>query len=218
MGSHPVKIVRIDSVTEHPNGDFLELSHVGGWQIVTQKDTYEAGHTAIFIPIDSLLTTTLEEYLFPPDAKIKLSNHRIRSIKIRQALSQGMLINPRDDGLLALFPALSKIKVGDDVTEVLGVTKYEPPEPSYQQFGNTRREGKRTLKNNPLFSKYTDIENWKHYTELFNSEEEVYITEKVHGTSARYGLYERNPRRLLGWVQKFLMKTWLDEENRILLW
>ena len=177
MSSHPVKVVRIDSIEEHPNADRLELAHVAGWQVVVQKGRYQPGMLAVFVPLDSILPTKLEEHLFPPDAKIKLEKSRVRSIKIRKALSQGMLIWPED--VTALYPELAKAKEDDDVADILGVTKYEPPLPHYQRFGGPRQKG--TRKNHPLFSKYTDIENWKHYPKLFVDDEDVYITEKVHG-------------------------------------
>lgn len=41
------------------------------------------------------------------------------------------------------------------------------------------------LPQNPLFQKYTDIENYKNYPSVFALGEQVAVTEKLHGTSAR---------------------------------
>jgi RNA ligase (TIGR02306 family) len=39
----------------------------------------------------------------------------------------------------------------------------------------------------PEFKKYTDIENWRNYPDVFTEEDEVIITEKIHGTNFRAG-------------------------------
>jgi len=87
--------------------------------------------------------------------------------------------------LEALYPGITKLTVGADVTEKLGVIKYEPPESSVP--GQMRTNGQQA-KRNPHFHKYTDIENFKNYNHLFQAGDAVYITEKLHGTSARYGM------------------------------
>ena len=134
MSSHPVQIVTIGEIMEHPNADRLEIAKVGdtAWQTIVGKGSYQKGDQAIYIPIDSLLDSILEDHLFPSDSKIKLSKSRVRSIKIRSALSQGMLVGI-DDELTTLFPSLANKQLGDDVGDVIGVTKYEPPAPAYQQ-------------------------------------------------------------------------------------
>lgn len=187
MSTHRVDVVTIDEILPHPNADRLELARVKGWNIVVGKNHFKSGELAIYIPVDSILPESLEEKLFPPDAKIKLHNHRIRSIKIRGAMSQGMLITPAEIGVTAgLFP-------GDDLADVLGITKYEPPVPGFQQPGNGKnRWGRRGYQPNPNFEKYTHIENIKNYPNVFNDGEIVYISEKMHGTAARYGYVPRN--------------------------
>lgn len=201
-----MQVVQLDSVGEHPNADRLELVQIGGWQVVVQKGAYVAGQEVVYVPIDSVLSQPLEGFLFPPDSKITLSRSRVRSIKIRQALSQGMVVDHRDASLQALFPALAKARPGDDVAGVLGVTKHEPPEPGYQRGYGVR---KGSWKNHPLFVKYTDIEAWKHYPQLFGEDELISVTEKLHGTSARYGRYPRNTNHRLGFLTRLLVRLGL---------
>lgn len=202
MSTHRVEVVKIDAVNVHPNADRLELATVAGWQVVIGKNNFKTGDLAVYIPVDSVLPETLEMRLFPPDAKIKLNKHRIRSIKIRGQMSQGMLIPLQDaiDELTAtgkLDPSgYDVFELGQDLAETLGVVKYEPPEPEFGGGKGTR--AKRASKNqiNPNFRKYTDIENIKWYTNVFQEGELVYISEKLHGTSARYGWV---PRHYSGW-------------------
>jgi RNA ligase (TIGR02306 family) len=203
MSTLKVEILKIDAVNPHPNADRLELAQVRGWNIVVGKANFRAGDVAIYFPVDSVLPFTLESQLFPPDAKIKLSKSRIRSIKIRGAISQGMLVKPAELGL-------ADVPAGTDVTEQLGVTKYEPPEPEYQANPKLGKKTGGTAQINPHFEKYTDIENVKNYPATFRDGEGVYISEKLHGTSARYGYVPRAYRenwlgKLTQWSHKLLI-------------
>ncbi len=201
MSTHRVEITTLETISDHPNADRLDIALVGDtdWQVVIGKGNFERGDTCIYIPIDSLLPEDLETHLFPPDSKITLDKHRVRSIKIRGAMSQGMVINPRD--LFGLFPGLQDYSIGDDVADFLGVTKYEPPTSAFQGQSTKHRQAR---KGNPDFLKYTDIENYKYYPRIFEDDEEVYITEKIHGTSVRYALLPTAVNSFWRRIKKFL--------------
>ncbi len=194
MSSLKVEVVKIDSILPHPNADRLEIAQIAGWTCVVQKGMHKAGDAVIYIPVDSVLPATVESYLFPPDSKVTLDKHRIKTIKLRGAISQGLIISLDDyDYLIAHDPrpnsyhsiVSSRLVYGDDVAIELGITKYEPPEKA--QPAALRGNMVSPKKGNPLFHKYTDIENFKHYNTLFEDGELVYVTEKLHGTAARYG-------------------------------
>lgn len=194
MSELKVGVVKILSVDEHPNADRLELITIKGWQCVGQKGVYKVDDLVVYFPIDSILPEELENIIFGEDSKIKLENHRIRTIKLRGAISQGMVCP------LKLF-GLEGSKEGLDLTAKLGVTKYEPPVKGSPQSTNI---GKATKKQtNPNFRKYTDIENFKNYPDIFTSEDIVYVTEKVHGSNTRAGWVERGN---LKWYHKILYK------------
>ena len=204
MSTLKVEVVAIDDVYKHPNADRLDIVRVKGWNCVTGRENptepkFKPGDKAIYIPIDSVLPPKLEEFLFPLDGKIHLSKSRIKTIKLRGAVSQGMVIDINEE-LNNLYPPLKRgVKIGDDLTNILEVTKYEPPQnelPDCLKQRNTPIGG-----NNPNFRKYTDIENFKFYPDVFQEGEEVYITEKLHGTSARYAILETVPNT---WWQKLL--------------
>lgn len=170
--------VVIDEIMEHPNADRLEIAVVKGWNCIVRKGEFKKGDFAFYIPIDTLMPQALEEKIFPPDSKIKLSKHRVKSIKIRGSISQGLLV---DCGLVGTqYEGLGK-----NLADKLGLKKYEPSDFSIPSSNIGRGSRKQP---NPLFNKYTDIENYKNYPNVFKEGDEVQITEKVHGTSARYGL------------------------------
>lgn len=181
MSTLKAEVVQIDEILTHPNADRLELARIKGWNVVVSKGAFKVGDLAVYLPVDSVLPADLERHLFPEGSKITLKNSRIRSIKIRGAISQGMLTTPDDLGLGNNAP-------GTDVTEILGITKYEPPEPEYQKVnGKFGVKTGGTAQINPHFKKYTDMENIKNHPDVFQEGEQVYISEKLHGTSARYG-------------------------------
>lgn len=207
MSTHRVEVVKIDEIVPHGNADRLELAKISGWQVVTGKGNFQPGQLALYIPVDSILPNSLEMRLFPPGSKITLKKGRVRSIKIRSQMSQGMIIPLADvtDELVATGkPVPSRMEVGTDLAEMLGVIKYEPPEPEFT-IGATK--GKKASKNqiNPNFKKYTDIENIKWYTNVFQEGENVYISEKLHGTSARYGCVARHYEGFLAPVRAAVM-------------
>lgn len=170
-----VKVVKISEVVPHPNADRLDLCTIAGWQCVTQRGSYKVGDLAIYIPIDSILPKEVEDTLFGPDSKVKLSKSRVKTIKLRGSISQGMLAK------CSLFNVAEK--EGHDCTKQLGVTKFEPPAPPPSMSGNPTAKKKK----NPLFKEYGGLDNFKHYPDLFQSDEEVVITEKIHGTNFRFG-------------------------------
>jgi RNA ligase (TIGR02306 family) len=193
-----VKVVEIDDIKPHPNADRLDLAVVAGWNCVVRKGEFNVGDRVIYIPIDAVLPPQLEGQLFPIESKIKLTKSRIRTIKIRGAVSQGLVIKPEEVGLTRTY-------VGEDVGDILGITKYEPPQSSVPQGMRVGVPRKHT---NPLFRKYTDIENFKHYNTLFEPGENVYVTEKLHGTSARYGWFPvvadtwwKKVKKFFGWLK-----------------
>jgi RNA ligase (TIGR02306 family) len=172
-----VKVVAITEVIPHPNADRLDLAQIAGWQCVIQKGAYKPGDLAVYIPIDSILPDEVERKLFGPDSKVKLSKSRVKSIKLRGAISQGMLAPCDELGVPS--------KEGYDCTKDLGITKYEPVTPSH--LGGGPGVGKKIQKKNPHFKEYGGLDNFKHYPDLFKPGEQVMITEKIHGTNFRFG-------------------------------
>ena len=73
--------------------------------------------------------------------------------------------------------------LADDIAGLLGITKWEPPIKSTQ--GDVERDME-------TFHRYTSIEHWRNYPDTLGEDEEVVITEKLHGTNCRLG-YVRDP-------------------------
>jgi RNA ligase (TIGR02306 family) len=181
MADLKVEIVKITVINEHPNADRMELAFIGGWQTCVPINKFKVGDRVVYLPVDCIVPHDVEFVLFPPGSLVTLHRSRIRSIKLRKAMSQGMIEFPET---LGLNP---NIKVGTDVAKKLGITKYEPPVKSMP--GIMKVKPKR-LKN-PDFRVYTHINHFKYYIEAMKGMR-IWGTEKVHGTNFRAGWVKYN--------------------------
>lgn len=184
-----VPLTTIREILPHGNAEKLEIAVVYGFNVIVKKDSYKAGDSLLYVPIDSLLSQWLEDIIFPPDAKIKLDKHRIRQIKIRGVASQGMLIHPSELPE-EIQKKIRKLEV--DYAEILGITKYEPPVREIHKQGQQKKRVK--PRENRLFGKYGGLDNIKWYPEKFKADEIVVLQEKIHGTNARAAImpYQAN--------------------------
>lgn len=123
------KLASIQIITDIrpiPGADKIECCTILGWNVVSQKGLHKVGDKAVYFEIDSVLP--LEH--FPELEKVK---GRIKTIKLRGQISQGYLIplsvaqKVIDD--VGIGYHLETMEVGSDLTEYLGVEKYEPPAP-----------------------------------------------------------------------------------------
>lgn len=173
MSSLFVPIVKIEKIEKHPNADTLSIANFEGmgWDCIIKTGDFQVGDLAIYVPIDHVVPEKLiEEYGL---AYLK-GNGRVTTVKLRQYVSQGLLLDLRG----------KKFKLGDNVAEKLGIIKWEPPTPGFsQQLGKVNR----ITRTNSNFTKYTDIQNIKNYFNVFEDGDEVVITEKLHGCNSRFG-------------------------------
>ncbi|GHU08733.1 hypothetical protein FACS1894151_05170 [Spirochaetia bacterium] len=121
-----VSIQTVGSITPIEDSDFLEIAHVMGWQCVVKKGEFRAGDLAVYFEVDSFLPAEERyEFLRKSSWRDNIDNgqgFRIRTIKLRGQLSQGLLLP------LTGFPELSNRSAGEDVTEILNVKKWYVPE------------------------------------------------------------------------------------------
>jgi RNA ligase (TIGR02306 family) len=123
-----VTIQKVKEISDIADSDFLELAHVMGWQCVVKKGEFKAGELGVYFEVDSFLPVH-ERYEFLRNSSYRDNvdngkGFRIRTVKMRGQLSQGLLLP------LAQFPELNGMDEGDDVTEKLGVKKWYIPETS----------------------------------------------------------------------------------------
>lgn len=232
--THRVNVVRVGAIRPHPNADKLELTEVGGYQIVIGKDNYKEGDLAVYIQPDSVVPQT-EPFKFiwqdhvGIDGKVPERRRRITVKRLRKEYSEGLLMPVTDFptelvcGILQQRASANLPLEGIDVAELIGVTHYVPEcdreSTKAETAATPRRKYPKTLRgwfywslmklgftsarknyaqevsfNLPVY----DIKAWKNYKNAFDKTDVVQITEKIHGSNARYTFILDNENEPLG--------------------
>jgi len=169
-------IRRINNIDPIQNADAIELATVDGWKVVIRKGEYTIGDLAIYCEIDSWIPHAIAPFLSKgsnPRLYDNVEGERLRTVKLRGQLSQGLLLP-----LSVLGNNPESLTVGIDVAEQLNIQKYEPPI-SAELAGLA----KGTF---PRFIKKTDQErcqNLGHEIFVDNKDAEYEVTLKMDGTS-----------------------------------
>lgn len=135
MSRKLASVVTIDSLHAIEGADRIELAMVGGWQVVVGKGLYQPGDLAVYFEIDSLLPTENPAFseladrlssklLFEIDGK---GYARIKTAKLMKQLSQGFCV-PLHELKDQVYTKGQMVGLGDDLTDKLGVLKYEAGE------------------------------------------------------------------------------------------
>ena len=163
-------IQEVKDVQPIPGADAIETVQVLGWKCVVKKsDNFKVGDRGVYIGIDTIVPDT------PQFEFLRKVHFRVKTIRLRKQLSQGLFIRMGDAGVLGA-PA-----IGTDVTEALGIKKYEKPVP-VQLAGLVRGDF-------PVsFIPKTDEINIQSIPFAIDEikGKEVYITVKCDGTSATF--------------------------------
>ncbi len=181
--------------------DKIEVAVVLGWEcIVLKSENYKVGDLVCYIEIDSQVPIK-PEFEFLRDRKF-----RIRTIKLRKQISQGLIIP------LSILPK-GKYSEGQDVTEIIGVKKYDPQAEQERQLLDESKKNPihkffmrydwyRKLSSNsnkskfPSFIRKTDEDRIQLFPYLPETQKDTVftVTEKLDGQSGTYFL-KRNKKR-----------------------
>jgi len=187
--------------------DNIELATINNWKVVVAKDVgHIVGDYVVYCEIDSFLPVR-EEFEFLRKSSHKkmgdVEGFRLRTIKLRGQVSQG-LIMPLDilldsgyrvsahllneniafekNQTAISLDEMIEITAGTDVTDVLGILKYEPPIPA-----EISGEVKGAF---PSFIPKTDEERVQNLTDMYEEWKSNGIlfqeTEKLDGTSSTF--------------------------------
>ncbi len=179
-------IQKIADIQPIQGADKICKYKVNAWWVVDQVGKYNVGDHVVYCEVDSYLPIRDEFEFLRKSSYKKMSDgtegFRLRTIKLKNTLSQGLLL-PCD------FDAAE----GDDVSERLGIVKYEPPIPaclSGQVKGNF-----------PAFLNKTDEERIQNLSDVYSiwKSNVFYVTEKLDGSSmtcyiknGEFGVCSRN--------------------------
>ena len=144
-----VTIRKIGDIRPIPNADAIEVATVDGWDVVVKKGEFQYGDYALYFEIDSILPYGDERFAFlmsrgcklqPTEDGDLLEGHRLRTIKLRGQVSQGLLlplpehfcIRDENDTVDVYWgdDVFTTYSIDDDFSIFFGVKKYEKPIPA----------------------------------------------------------------------------------------
>jgi hypothetical protein len=198
-------IRRISDIQPIDGADMIELAIVDGWKVVVAKEVgHKINNLVVYCEIDSFLPIR-EEFEFLRKSSFKKmgdqEGFRLKTIKLRGQVSQGLilplsvfegydyrvsetLLNENvalEPNRTVISPSdMIELVVGNDLTEVLGIIKYEPPIPA-ELSGKVkgffpsiiRKTDEERIQN--LASEYEEMKKHTYY-----------VTEKLDGSSATF--------------------------------
>jgi RNA ligase (TIGR02306 family) len=190
----------IGSVSEIPGADNIELVTVGGWNAITKKGEYQEGDKVVVATTDAVIPQELSDSMGVTGYLRK--GQRVRTVKLRGVYSECLIMGKNTIPALRKYPTLTE---GEDLMELLGITKYEPPVKMVEMSVGGR---KIKYHQNPNFHVYYKFPNQKNVPDMFNEEDEVVITRKLHGTNARYGIVRKKKLSLWDRVKMLFGNQW----------
>jgi RNA ligase (TIGR02306 family) len=216
MGDWSPQIVKIEKVINHPNADSLDLVTVlGDYPVVVKRDEYKVNDLAAYLPIDTIVPDTDQYYFLCPKGYEKYLDDKgdiqqrqtgpkfpigsvpekyrvVKAKKIRDIYSQGMLVN------ISAISCATPSQVGDalcnnptsaiglSVVDVLGLKKLEEEE----EDNITNAKKSKGANAGPSPKGWTiphyDIEGLRKYINCLQEDEEIVLTEKIHGSNAAF--------------------------------
>ena len=208
----------VTKITTRPleGSDNLLLANCGGYTVLVGKNDFTEGNNiGVFFGEDGQLSeemATVLDLVRRKDADGKSvggyldANRRIRSIKMRGIISEGLVLP------LSAFAytgaRLSDLKEGDEFTSLNGhliCQRYETPA---TKNAIANRNTKMRRGEIPGFAKQPDIQQLKHAFNSVPNDSLIILSEKIHGTSGRFGyVLDSVPIKRTGvlyWIEKLL--------------
>jgi len=191
-------IQRITGLRPIPGADLIEAADVLGWSVVVKKGDFAVGDLVVYFEVDSWLDASNPVYASFEERFTNWGTKRgmrLKTIKLRKQLSQGLILSISD--FVELSPSVrgSAVAEGDDVTDLLKVEKWEPLEAQQSEKDGPSQASK--TRPFPWFLRKTDQERVQNYIGLIPNvadDEEFEATVKLDGSSMTvYVIGNENP-------------------------
>jgi RNA ligase (TIGR02306 family) len=167
-------IRKIEAIKPHPNADKMELAKVLEWWVCVPKGVFKEGDLCVYIAIDTVVPSDYIANDKNPFAFLESKHYRIKTIRLRGELSQGIIFKQEELGY-------GNGMEGADLTELVRVKKYEKPIPANLHG---------TVKGNfpTKYVSITDEERLQNCSRIIEELNGVptYVSVKMDGTSATY--------------------------------
>ncbi len=198
-------IARINEIKPIEGADNIEQAIVGGWNCIIQKGQYAEGGLIIVATTDAIIPQELSDAMNVTSYLRK--GGRVRTVKLRGVYSECLII-PFSHCKNAAKLANTKWNEGEDMMEIMGIFKYEPPAIQIQLASGRKFK----YHQNPNFGIYYKFPNLKNVQGMFTEEDKVEISRKIHGTNSRYGIVKKNKISIWDKVKRFFGSEWVEYE------
>jgi RNA ligase (TIGR02306 family) len=178
------KFVEVDEVRPIEGADAIEAVVVGGWTVVCKKGEFKVGDSAVYIEVDAMLPMDDKRFEFLKERGVRTYEgreyHRLKTVRLRGQISQGLLLPIDSFGLEVLFGTPYRDHPVLSLTQMLKILKYDETLPISAQ---TRADSAGAF---PTYlGSKTDaerVQNLKGNWDRIKAEK-WYATEKIDGTS-----------------------------------
>jgi RNA ligase (TIGR02306 family) len=195
-------VATVNEIKPIEGADNIEQVVVGGWNCISQKNTYKINDFVIVATTDAVIPIELSDSLNVTNYLRK--GQRVRTVKLRGVYSECLLIPMKFNKQ----PIGDNYSDGKDMMEIMSITKYEPPVKQIQLASGKKIR----YQDNPNFHVYYKFPNAKNVPGMFTEDDMVEITRKIHGTNARYGIVKKKKLSILDKVKKFFGNEWIEYE------
>ena len=169
-----VRVVRLSEISRHPNADTLSITQIDGYPVIFKTGQFATGGLAVYVPVDALVPTDRPEFVFLAKNGEGPGRHRVRAMRLRGVFSMGLLVPV----------PYAECEVDDDLADYLRVTKYMPP--SELRLTSQMPRGAARAMRDPGFMPVYGLDAIRKTGTHALTDERVVITEKIHGTNARF--------------------------------
>ncbi len=228
-------ISKINKIEPIKDAEKIELATINGWTSVVQKGIHKEGDLILCITTDAVIPQELAEKWGVKDYLRKGS--RVRTIRLKGVYSECILI-PITDDIPNYRHKLRSLVDGKDLMSDLGITKYEPPIRIVESiktkrvyfkireihklkmwksyfnylYNVTKNKLKKYYKDNINFDIYYKFPNQKNTPHMFNENDIVSITRKIHGSNFRCGIVKKNYLSLNDKIKLFFGDNYIQWE------
>lgn len=165
----------IDGIEPIVGADFIEIAKIGGWKVIVKKGEFAVNNAVVYFEIDSFIPHELAPFLSKgkkPREYNGVKGEILRTIKLRGQVSQGLILKMSD-----LFDDPSRFEIGQDVSALLNIQKYEKPIPA-------NLSGKVSGRFPTHLVRKTDQERIQNiFNDVSDLDDEYEVTLKLDGTS-----------------------------------
>lgn len=191
-------VTTIKNIRKHSNADRLQCCEVFGNNVIVDL-SYSEGQRVVYFPTDGQLGKEFAEENNLVRVKDENGNYtggyldpdkrNIKAIKLRGEKSEGLILPV---SVLAKYTNIEKLKDGDTISTLNGyeICRKYIPKGSHRKISSDVRVAKnrKELKQKvsyPYFEEHIDTEQLAYNEKAFKTNDIIYLTRKIHGTSMR---------------------------------